>query len=318
MRPEVQAVLDYVRTVEKKYEMHLAFRAKVPYKIMFASRHSSNGVPGVVSQRAIAVALVVVAQTVLAACALSGFCAAQSFPSGSLPQSPPPASAPFAGALISEWRGPVQVQLPGAAASRPSRGQILPEGTTLDTRDGQMVLVLRADESEILIQPHTKLVLHAQQPGSWDALQILLGKVRAYIRKRTGGEPPFQMGSPSAVIAVRGTRFDVEVNGTGITEVDVFDGLVEVGSATLPGVSVLVSPGMSTRVGVGSAPEPPVPTREIRPDVQAPDRMAKLDFAREGTLQVDRNWSTELGERETGELGEMVDESREAEKGGDH
>jgi hypothetical protein len=178
-----------------------------------------------------------------------------------------------------------------------------------------MVLVLHSDESEILVQPHTRLILRAPQPGNWDTLQIIIGQVRAYIRKRTGGAPPFQMGTPSAVIAVRGTRFDVEVNRTGISEIDVFDGLVEVGSATLPGVSVLVSPGMSTRVGVGGPPETPVPTREMRPDVEVPDQIARLEFIRERVLQAERNWDTEFGERPDAEVGEFVDESRESEKG---
>lgn len=230
-----------------------------------------------------------------------------------------PGVAPFAGAVISEWRGAVQVQLPGASLGRPVRGQVLPEGTLLDTKDGQMVLVLRADESEVLVQPHSKLILQAPQPGNWDTFQIMLGKVRAFIRKRTGGAPPFQMGTPSAVIAVRGTRFDVEVNAKGVSEIDVFEGLVEVGSTSLQGKSVLVGPGMSTRVGVGSAPEAPVPTREIRPDVQAPDHMARLEFARENALQADRSGlGADAGQREDGQDaqgGESVDNIRESEGG---
>lgn len=242
-------------------------------------------------------------------------CVAQAVPTQDASQTPASGLAPFAGAAISEWRGPVQVQLPGGAFAHPARGQVLPEGTLLDTREGQLVLVLRSDESEILVQPHTQVILRAPQPGSWDTLQIMLGKVRAYIRKRTGGAPPFEMGTPSAVIAVRGTRFDVEVNRSGVSEVDVFEGLVEVGSTTLPGAAVLVSPGMSTRVGVGTAPEPPVPTREIRPDVEAPDQMAKLEFAREKALQAERVWDAEFGERADTEVGELVDESRESETG---
>ncbi len=230
-----------------------------------------------------------------------------------------PSVAPFAGAVISEWRGAVQVQLPGASLGRPVRGQVLPEGTLLDTKDGQMVLVLRADESEVLVQPHSKIILEAPQPGNWDALQIMLGKVRAFIRKRTGGAPPFQMGTPSAVIAVRGTRFDVEVNAKGISEIDVFEGLVEVGSNSLQGKSVLVGPGMSTRVGVGTAPEAPVPTREIRPDVQAPDHMARMEFARDNALQADRSGlAAGSGQREGGQDvqgGESVDNVRESEGG---
>jgi hypothetical protein len=228
---------------------------------------------------------------------------------------PGPPPAPFAGALVSEWKGEVHVQLPGTSMSRPMRGQVLPAGTVLDTGEGRLVLVLRADESEILVQPHTRLVVIEPAPGNWNSVEILLGRVRAYIRKRTGGAPPFQMGTPSAVIAVRGTRFDVEVNGRGVSEVDVFDGLVEVASASVPGSSVLVSPGFSTRVGMGTPPEPPVPTGEIRPGVEAPEEMAKLEFAREQAAQLYRIWESELGERPDSEADEIVDESRESEKG---
>jgi FecR protein len=228
---------------------------------------------------------------------------------------PGPSPAPFAGAVVSDWKGEVHVQLPGTSVSRPTRGQVLPAGTVLDTGDGRLVLVLRTDESEILVQPHTRLVVSEPAPGNWNAVEIFLGRIRAYIRKRTGGAPPFQMGTPSAVIAVRGTRFDVEVNGRGVSEVDVFDGLVEVASATTPGSSVLVSPGFSTRVGMGSSPEPPVPTGEIRPGVEAPAEVAKLEFAREQAAQIFRIWESELGEGPDSEAGEIVDESRESEKG---
>ena len=236
-------------------------------------------------------------------------CAAQA----QIPTGPSP--APFAGAIVSEWKGEVHVQLPGTSMSRPTRGQVLPADTVLDTGEGRLVLVLRTDESEIIVQPHTRLVVKEPAPGNWDALEILLGRVHAYIRKRTGGAPPFQMGTPSAVIAVRGTRFDVEVNGRGVSEVDVFDGLVEVASSTIPGSSVLVSPGFSTRVGMGTSPEPPVPTGEIRLGVEAPEEMAKLEFARERAAQSDRTLESELGERPDSELDDSVDESRESEKG---
>jgi len=223
-------------------------------------------------------------------------------------------SAPFAGASISEWKGEVHVQLPAAKPSSPKRGQVLPAGTILETKDGRLVLVLRADESEILVQPHTRLVISEPKPGNWNAIEILLGRVRAYIRKRTGGAPPFQMGTPSAVIAVRGTRFDVEVNRHGVSEVDVFDGLVEVASATVSGPSVLVRPGFSTRVGMGALPETPVPTGEIRPGVEPPDEITRAEFAREQAAQYDRAFENELGERPEAELNESENEGREADK----
>jgi hypothetical protein len=87
-----------------------------------------------------------------------------------------------------------------------------------------------------------------------------------------------------------------------VTEVDVFDGLVEVAAPTILGSSVLVSPGFSTRVGMGTAPESPVPTREIRPDVEASNDGAKQEFARERASQAGRTWDSELGERPDSEL----------------
>ncbi len=91
------------------------------------------------------------------------------------------------------------------------------------------------------------------------------------VQKRLGGTPPFQIGTPSAVISVRGTRFLVEVNRHNVTEVDVQEGLVEIKSASGLGTPVLVGPGFSSRVGENSAPEPARPTRELRPELERPD-----------------------------------------------
>jgi hypothetical protein len=82
---------------------------------------------------------------------------------------------------------------------------------------------------------------------------------------------PFELGTPSAVIAVRGTQFDVEVNPRNVTEVDVVDGLVEVYARNAIGGSVLLEPGFSTRVALDSGPEQPEPTNEIRPEVERPE-----------------------------------------------
>src|SRR5207244_12956403 len=101
--------------------------------------------------------------------------------------------------------------------------------------------------------------------------QLLLGRIRALINKRTGGAVPFELGTPSAVIAVRGTQFDVEVNPRNVTEVDVVDGLVEVYGRNAIGRSVLLEPGFSTRVGLDSGPEQPEPTDEMRPEVERPE-----------------------------------------------
>ena len=80
------------------------------------------------------------------------------------------------------------------------------------------------------------------------------------IQKRTGGAPPFQTGTPSAVITVRGTRFYVRVDKHERTRVDVEEGVVEVESLKGIGKPVQVKAGFSTTVKQDSAPDEPKQT----------------------------------------------------------
>src|SRR6267378_4317230 len=195
----------------------------------------------------------------------AGMSAAQEQQTGSAP-----ATAAIAGATIAEWKGDIRLNLPGQLPSNPLRGEQLPPGTILDTGSGRLLLRL-SDGSEVIVRAHTRL--QVQQPSLTDPcyFQLLRGRIRALINKRTGGAVPFELGTPSAVIAVRGTQFDVEVNPRNVTEVDVVDGLVEVYGRNAPGGSVLLEPGFSTRVGMDSVPEQPEPTNEMRPEVERPE-----------------------------------------------
>ncbi len=176
-----------------------------------------------------------------------------------------PTSAPFAGATISQWKGNIHLYLPGQPSSTPTLGETLPPATVLETGGGRLLLQL-TDGSQVLIRAHTRLMVQQPTPTDRGYFQLLLGRIRAAISKRTGGAPPFELGTPSAVIAVRGTQFEAEVNQRQETEVDVFEGLVEV-IGRHSGTSVLVGPGSSTRVGVNTPPETPRPTAEIHPNM---------------------------------------------------
>lgn len=217
-----------------------------------------------------------------------------------------PTAAALAGATIAEWTGNIRLNLPGQAASNPLRGEQLPPGTILDTGSGRLLLRL-SDGSEVLVRSHTKL--QVQQPSLTDPsyFQLLLGRIRALINKRTGGAIPFELGTPSAVIAVRGTEFDVEVNSHNFTEVDVVDGLVDVQGRNPGGGSVLLEPGFSTRVGLGSDPEQPERTNEIRPEVERPEAgenessgkpELEVEFERaEGDREIETGDSAEIAEK---------------------
>jgi len=232
-----------------------------------------------------------------------------------------PAAAAIAGATIAEWKGNIRLSLPGQSFSYPQRGEQLPRGTVLDTGSGRLLLRL-SDGSELLVRPHTRL--QVQQPSLTDGsyFQLLLGRIRAVINKRTGGAVPFELGTPSAVIAVRGTEFDVEVNPRNVTEVDVVDGLVEVYGRNATGGSVLLEPGFSTRVGIGSDPEQPEPTNEMRPEVERPEpgenevrgkSELEVEFER---AEIDRD--VESGESaEKTELAEMQEISEQTSVAGE-
>ena len=186
-------------------------------------------------------------------------------------QTPAAASAPYAGATISDFKGKVSIQLPAQAFAAPVRGEILPPETTVSTDDGRLLLKL-SDGSDVLVRAHTKLLLKQPEASGWKYFQLLMGRVRTEIQKRMGGSPAFQIGTPSAVISVRGTKFDVEVDRRGFTEVDVDEGVVELEAVTGRGQSLMISAGFSSRVGMETGPEVPRPTQDLRPQLDRPSR----------------------------------------------
>src|SRR6476661_3266776 len=181
------------------------------------------------------------------------------------------ANAPYAGATISDFKGKVSIQLPTQAFAAPVRGEVLPPDSTVSTDDGRLLLRL-SDGSDVLVRPHTKLLLKQPETSGWKYFQLLIGRVRTQIQKRTRGSPAFQIGTPSAVISVRGTKFDVEVDRRGFTEVDVDEGVVELEAVTGRGTSVMITAGFSSRVGMETGPEIPRPTQDLRPQLDRPSR----------------------------------------------
>ena len=75
-------------------------------------------------------------------------------------------TVPTAGATISDFKGKVSIQLPAQVLSAPIRGEILPPDTTVSTDDGKLLLKL-SDGSDLLVKPHTKLVLKQPETSGW-------------------------------------------------------------------------------------------------------------------------------------------------------
>ncbi len=170
-------------------------------------------------------------------------------------QTPQPTALPTGSATVSDLKGEVEVHSPQGDAVAAQRGTVLAAESKIDTAKGSVLLNLE-DGSQVLVKSNSHVVLKAPNQGKGYWFELLLGKISAKVQKRLGNAPSFRMGTPTAVITVRGTRFAVDVDKKERTHVEVYEGLVEV-SGFLHGAPVMVRPGFSTGVEHNHDPEVP-------------------------------------------------------------
>ena len=171
------------------------------------------------------------------------------------------ASLPVGSATIEDAKGEVIIHSQQGAAMGSHRGQVLEAETTIETHKGSLLLTLQ-DGSQVLVEPNSSVVLKVPDQSGGKYLQQVFGKVLAKIQKRLGVTPSFRMGTPSAVISVRGTRFEVTVNKQGKTTVEVYEGLVQVQGVSSIAAAVMLKPGFETRVQPASDPDSPTEIEE--------------------------------------------------------
>jgi hypothetical protein len=106
-----------------------------------------------------------------------------------------------------------------------------------------------SDGSTFEVFPNARVIFR-ENAGSWrDLLDVLLGRVKVHIEK-PGGQPNYnRVRTPTAVISVRGTIFDVAVEDEDDTTlVSVEEGQVSVQHLIKPGPERLLNQGESIRV----------------------------------------------------------------------
>ncbi len=120
--------------------------------------------------------------------------------------------------------------------------------------DGFAKLQVLSDGSTFEVYPNSRVVFR-ETPADWEhLLNVWLGRVKVFIQHAPGVPNPNNVTSPTAVISVRGTVFDVVVqDDEGTTFVSVDEGLVDVRNWTAPGKSVALHPGESITVFRGQA-----------------------------------------------------------------
>jgi hypothetical protein len=115
--------------------------------------------------------------------------------------------------------------------------------------DGYALLQV-SDGSTFEVFPNSRVIFR-DNPGNWkDLLEVFLGRVKVQIQK-IGGQPNYnKVRTPTAVISVRGTVFDVTVEDDDATTLVMVDeGQVAVQHALLPrGDPKILNPGEWLRV----------------------------------------------------------------------
>lgn len=132
-------------------------------------------------------------------------------------------------------------------------------GDELRTGSGATLILTVPDGSYMVVSENSKVIVDDFWSGNLKSIiNLVLGQVRFYIQ-RLGGRPnPYSVRTPTALIAVRGTTFDVVVDEAQQAEVRCLDGRITVENIAMSDREVILDPGFKTLVRPGEYPMPPV------------------------------------------------------------
>ena len=107
------------------------------------------------------------------------------------------------------------------------------------------------DNSTFEVFENSTVTFHSDWPAWGHILDVIMGRVKVFI-DHSKGPNSNSVTTPTAVISVRGTVFDVVVeDADGTTLVSCDEGLVQVRNVTAPGLEPLLHPGKSSGSSAG-------------------------------------------------------------------
>jgi hypothetical protein len=127
---------------------------------------------------------------------------------------------------------------------------------------GSLILTLPDTSYLVISENSTLTVQEFWAPSMRNLVDIVMGKVRFYIQ-RIGGKPnPYKIQTPTALIAVRGTTFEVSSYDPSQTVVVCLEGRVAVETIGIPDREVILDSGKQTLVRPGAPPVVPIALNE--------------------------------------------------------
>jgi ferric-dicitrate binding protein FerR (iron transport regulator) len=142
--------------------------------------------------------------------------------------------------------GQVALFARGTAGIQPDLSKVNAKEEIVTGPDGHAIFQI-TDGSTFEVFPNSRVTFQAKWTLE-EMLELVLGKIRVQIEHRNGPNHK-KVETPTAVISVRGTVFDVEVeDADGTTYVGVEEGQVMVSHALLGGPTKVLNPNESIRV----------------------------------------------------------------------
>ena len=153
----------------------------------------------------------------------------------------------FAKVLVQTGRVSIMKDASGYSLALMDNTLVSPGNTIKTGADGYAKLQV-SDGSTFEVFPNSEVV-YRKTNSIGDLLNVWLGKVKVVIQHLPGVPNPNNVTTPTALISVRGTVFDVDVeDDAGTTFVSLDEGLVDVHHLLLPSENVRLVPGGSIRV----------------------------------------------------------------------
>ena len=163
--------------------------------------------------------------------------------------------------------GVVGLLPPGSDTWLPaSAGERVEAGSRIRTGPGSAAALVFFDGSAIEMEAETEIaVIEMSSPQGNDRVILLeqaLGQTYNRVQRSPKHESRFEIETPTALVAVRGTEFSTAVEMDGTTHVAVTEGTVEV---TAQEMTVVVLVGQKTTVHPGQVPGDPVSMPQATP-----------------------------------------------------
>jgi len=169
---------------------------------------------------------------------------------------------------VSQFSGTVQLQR-GAATTPVTLGMPVEVGDRIITGDDGHVVVLLTDQSTPELGDSSNMIV-TQHAGAATQVNLASGVVRSFVNRTVGAAAPnFEVHTPNAVAAARGTLFDTAYtsnvsrpnfgNARNFTDISVYEGSVDVANAATPTVFVNVPAGYESTVADTNGATPPAP-----------------------------------------------------------